>query len=890
MNKTFKFRMIATLGIVMCLSLAFGLFSATPATAKAATPDTFEMLGASIRYESAIDANDNGIRFGVQLDKTAYAALTADENAEAGILICPADQYAGELALTAEKATKAVIKGEDDNSANVMIGAWTENAAGYMQAWAYLKGIPAASFNRPVSGRAYIDWDGDGSDVDYSDSVTKAIADVALAVRTDYEATNEYATTDEQYASLDDYLLNYNVRFLDAYGNAATQSVKYGSEFEVPADPAERTGYTFDGWYEQLSDTLYADTAADFATADKTVKYAMTYKSAFTAVGPTYEKPAMESKIYNSTVDYYVTSEATRIFADEQGAYFFTGAEVAQDEEFVIWANVKGSDEAPFGNNIGFVVGTLAETKNHLMFHIRANDVALWRNAGGWNGHADNVFTPGYGTRNVDCEIALVYRSGYYYFFFNGERKAKINENGFDNGWGGTFVPKNVIGTTGTKKIGLSVQAGRINCSDWGYSTDVDVLEQYVSFGTPVTFGENKMTKGTVDRNKLSAPTGDSAAATAALFDGVSFTQGTNFVLSVDVIDVTAENVGFIAGTFSDGTGEGVQDRFNVHFQWRKNSNDIYVVRYAADGYGWSGEGSVSTAGLGLTYGDATLTFVYTNETYYMFINGVKVMENKGSVSPSWGGSWSYLGCLLGNISAPDPTKAPIKFGGSVFAGSAKFVNLTYSTDAEDIEVYVPSIPAIDFGTNVYDKAGGSISGNTITSTSDNAAAALVNGAQVERGSAFVVSVKASGITATNVGFIIGKMNGDSTPPTRYHLLVLWRNDKSLYVFRAPNGSDWGWDGEGWKNCSSLASYTTAEMTLTFAYYNGYYYMYVNGTKILETTGQLEASWGGNGTNLAATGYWNEPMKVGLSVYNGSATFSDFVCSTDADVVATYIS
>ena len=188
MKKTLKIKTAVTMALTACCSLVLGLtmLSSPATTAKADAPDMFEMLGASVRYETAENANDNGIRFGVQLDKTAYAALTADENAEAGILICPKDQYTGDLEVGTSKAVKGVLKG-DKGVGNITIGTWTENASGYMQTWVYMTGIPEESFNRPISGRAYIDWNGDASDVSYSDAVTKAIADVALAVREDYE-------------------------------------------------------------------------------------------------------------------------------------------------------------------------------------------------------------------------------------------------------------------------------------------------------------------------------------------------------------------------------------------------------------------------------------------------------------------------------------------------------------------------------------------------------------------------------------------------------------------------------------------------------------------------------------------------------------------------------
>ena len=69
-----------------------------------------------------------------------------------------------------------------------------------------------------------------------------------------------------------------------------------------------------------------------------------------------------------------------------------------------------------------------------------------------------------------------------------------------------------------------------------------------------------------------------------------------------------------------------------------------------------------------------------------MFIDGVKVMETTGTLTPSWGGNWSFLGAMLGDGSS----SATIKFGGAVFNGSAKFSDIVYSTDSKEINVFVP--------------------------------------------------------------------------------------------------------------------------------------------------------------------------------------------------------
>ena len=186
-------------------------------------------------------------------------------------------------------------------------------------------------------------------------------------------------------------------------------------------------------------------------------------------------KPAMESKLYDgSTMSVNTAGSATLTTStDNCGAYFFQGVEMAQDQNFVMYATIKSG----FTGSIGFVVGTLEATKNHLLFQWRANDIYLWRSIS-WTGHADNQYTPGYGNNSSDVKIALVYKDGYYSMYMNGTRVLNLAET-TNTGWG--CVINSAIGTTGTKKIGLSSYNGKMTVSNWGYSTDASVIASYTS-------------------------------------------------------------------------------------------------------------------------------------------------------------------------------------------------------------------------------------------------------------------------------------------------------------------------------------------------------------------------------------------------------------------------
>lgn len=268
----------------MCLSLAFGLstFSRSTPKAMAVEPATFEMLGMSIRYSEA--AGDDGIRFGVELDLTTYAALEADNNAVAGILITPSDKISGgSLTLwtaAASKAAYGILYNGSDGTNNWNVDEYS--ATGIV----YLHGFPEASYNRPITAVAYIDWNNDGAvaTVNHSDTVEKSMADVALAVTEDYEGSNLFGTTAEQADKLDAYMPSYDVDFLDQYGNnIETKTTKFGSEFTFPSDPSIVDGRTFLGWQKRVGGTagspVWSDGLINKASENRTVKKAAQYKA-----------------------------------------------------------------------------------------------------------------------------------------------------------------------------------------------------------------------------------------------------------------------------------------------------------------------------------------------------------------------------------------------------------------------------------------------------------------------------------------------------------------------------------------------------------------------------------------------------------------------------------
>ena len=292
MSKFLKAKIITVLAL---LAGAFFISGHAFSIAKAATPATFEMLGMSIRYSDA--AGDDGIRFGVKLDIDTYNALIADDNARAGILITPADQISGEsLSLwtaTASNARYGILYNGSQN-----INNWTIKGD-FAEGIVYIHGFPTASYNRPITAVAYIDWNNDGNHatVNHSDTVKISMSDVALSIITDYNGSNVNGTTAEQAEKLDDYLLDYDVEFLDENGQEiGVQAVKFGEEFAFPLDPDAYESRPFLGWQKRVggtSEPKWSESLVDVGSENLTVKKNLQYKAYFA------EKIQYTTTLYN---------------------------------------------------------------------------------------------------------------------------------------------------------------------------------------------------------------------------------------------------------------------------------------------------------------------------------------------------------------------------------------------------------------------------------------------------------------------------------------------------------------------------------------------------------------------------------------------------------------
>ena len=551
--------------------------------------------------------------------------------------------------------------------------------------------------------------------------------------------------------------------------------------------------------------------------------------------------------------------------------------EIEQGQSFVIWADVKKCKV----DGIGFVVGTLGEDySSHLMFNWRPvkNDIYVTRESNGgkwlWKGVEDKTFACNYEMGDT-TRLALVYRNGMYLFMIDGRLAAGVPEDQ-DVSWG--TVPMNVIGTEGKKHIGLSVLIGTAYIDNYGYSTEESEIVEFLSEIPLYTSAKIIGSGNSYTINAAGVPG-------AFMLKGCEVEQGEEYLITVDLDDVKAENVGFVVGTLGETNAN------HVMFDWRNQGakKDIYIWRTAP--YGWKGVEDVVFP-CTLERKASKLGFVYSGGKYYMFIDGTKVLE----ISEDQTFSYSTL-TIKGLIG----TEGKIRLGLTTSYGSAKFSNFTVTTDADKIANYLQSggssqVGEFALGANIYDKSGGNVSGTTLAAPGSKAAAALLEGAEFSKDEDWLVSVEASGegFTAKEFGFIIGRFDGTSEPENQYHVLFRWKNNRRFICDRQGNGSDWGWAGECNINKSGeIASYGAAKITLVHK--NGKYYMFVGDVKVMESVTKngretLPIDWGGD--FKFAENYVEDDViktKVGICVYDGTATFTNYVCTTDAEAISAYV-
>ena len=146
-----------------------------------------------------------------------------------------------------------------------------------------------------------------------------------------------------------------------------------------------------------------------------------------------------------------------------------------------------------------------------------------------------------------------------------------------------------------------------------------------------------------------------------------------------------------------------------------------------------------------------------------------------------------------------------------------------------------------------------------------------------------MVSVKLDSVNAENVGFVVGTLGDDN----KSHVMFDWRNKgttKDIYVWRS--------DPYGWRGVEDAPYPTVCETerkacTLTLVYKNNNYYLFIDGEQVLCISETQLFSW----SSATIKGVIGEEgtIKVGITTSYGTAQFSDFALTTDADAINEFV-
>ena len=621
------------------------------------------------------------------------------------------------------------------------------------------------------------------------------------------------------------------------------------------------------------------------------------------------EDYSLGTELYSGTsmtkIDTTITYTAETI-----GAQLFDGVEIAQGTDFVVYATVASGMTA---ENVGFIVGTLgADNANHLLFQWRRtkNDLYIWRDLGGWQGHDDNVFKSAIGTNGA--EIALVYKSGRFYALLNGSQVCTF-ANSFDNGWGGKLNVSEIIGTTGTIKLGLSIAYGMAQFTEWGYSTDAEVINGYVTDSdipieppvsdetddwTPVFKGEGAYCKE--DETKVEINNG------GYLIDGAIVTNWTSdvsnsanwpnggpgqnnaFEVSTTVaVNATAKQFGFVLT--ADG-GSRLQIMYNTETGRIRVTDGTLHREYNA------------TEGLYKADQSNTFTIKYDGSVWIEFlINGTSAITN------GWDGKYIHLryGFDGENSSQVGDVKAwqsfgfgsTLKVGLAATHGSSTFTDWSFSADNE--EPVNPPVETGDWasifeGDGAYcqenenqveiNNGGYAIKDATVSNwTSDVSNSANWPNGGPGQNTAFEVSTTvAANATAKQFGFVLTTASGS-------RLQIMYNTETGRIRVT---------DGTLYREYNAIAGlYKAGESnTLTLKYDGSVYFEFlINGTSAVTNgwdTKYIHLRFGYDGDNSSGVSRekaWRSlgmgnVLKVGLTATNGAATFTEWSFSTGDDM------
>ena len=237
--------------LVLCIGVLFASKvekKASAQTSEILIESGMDMLGASVRYPS--DGEEGGsIRFGMEISKDRYAALTAFDNVEIGMLILPQPLLNGALTWNTENVGKAVLYGEGENG---RVDAFSTKESSDYRAYAYLWDIPISAFNDKMAVRGYVR----AQDAIYysAETIARSLNSVSLCAYRDAETAEDKKAQLLTYLQANTYTVSFGSEGKEYY---------YGDTFTVPTAMHEDATKTFVGWCRQGSNQV-----VDFSVTD----------------------------------------------------------------------------------------------------------------------------------------------------------------------------------------------------------------------------------------------------------------------------------------------------------------------------------------------------------------------------------------------------------------------------------------------------------------------------------------------------------------------------------------------------------------------------------------------------------------------------------------------
>lgn len=363
----------------------------------------------------------------------------------------------------------------------------------------------------------------------------------------------------------------------------------------------------------------------------------------------------LASELYSSQVEYTLDGNYKL-----KGAYYFEGESVAQAEDFVLYATVDQTISEDISSEMGFVVGTGDGKNGHYLFFAlkKVNDgftAFIWSEGSkdGSKAVAYNASTISFSGENkwmnvcpygadgdLPLEMALVYKNGEYTLYLNGCLAYTVTETELMKEGYPQDTYKNVIGTEGDKKLGLLSLNKSTAFTDWGFSTDGEVIQSYIDaedrpVEVPVVDIEPtpSMTKPNLPiwiygggATAGVGSDGNLSLKGAYVFDGNGILNGTPFVVEATFTISTASEIGFVV------TSDKNQSLKPMFVYKKDNTFMFYTSDWKKDVEGIANNGKQYSVG-----DTVTMTLVYKGGMYYIFMDGELACSVSATAKATYG-------------------------------------------------------------------------------------------------------------------------------------------------------------------------------------------------------------------------------------------------------------